>query len=376
MVIKMKKNSLTICMILLIIMFSSSCKKETIRMITGSSAAAGEKGFYLFDINLNEENLKLVLESEATPSPPYFCISGKKGLIYAVKGVKKPNGEQGGAVTTLKYDVKNGRIEKVSELDVSYEGLCFISLSKAEDFLFTADYSGGSVAVIKLDDKGIPISITDTVIYKGDEGKVSHAHMISPDPEGKRVYVTDLGLDRIVIYTLDPASGKLLQISNGIVNLPVGSGPRHFAFSSDVTKMYVINELNSTISVFNVDADGELKSIQTVTTLREGFKGESYCADIHIGSNGHFLYGSNRGENSIVTFKIGSDGLLTLAGHTSCRGDCPRNFVIDPSGKCILIGNEKSNNISFFRINEKTGIPVEPGEDYKITAPVCLKFIN
>ena len=132
--------------------------------------------------------------------------------------------------------------------------------------------------------------------------------------------------------------------------------------------------LNSTISVFNVDANGELKLIQTLTTLREGFKGKSYCADIHIGKNGKFLYGSNRGENTIVTFRIGTDGKLTLAGHTSCGGEWPRNFVIDPSGKYILVGNQKSGNISLFSIDEKTGLPVEPGKDYKITSPVCLKF--
>jgi 6-phosphogluconolactonase len=239
-----------------------------------------------------------------------------------------------------------------------------------------ANYSGGSIAVVKLDNKGIPERITDTILYAGEEGKVSHPHMISFDPAGKRVYVTDLGLDRIVIYYFDPSSGQLQQIQNGIVKLTKGAGPRHFVFSSDGTKMYVINELNSTISVFDVDPSGELKSIQTLTTLKEGFKGESFCADIHIGNNGKFLYGSNRGENSIATFRIGTDGTLTLAGHTSCGGDWPRNFVIDPSGKYILVGNERSGNISLFRIDEKTGILIEPGKDYKITSPVCLKFLN
>jgi 6-phosphogluconolactonase len=138
--------------------------------------------------------------------------------------------------------------------------------------------------------------------------------------------------------------------------------------------MYVINELNSTITFFNVRENGELQSVQTLSTLREGFKGESYCADIHIGKNGKYLYGSNRGENTIATFRIGSDGKLTLAGHTSCGGDWPRNFVIDPSGKYILVGNQKSGNISMFSIDEKSGLPVGPAKDYKISSPACLKF--
>ncbi len=181
--------------------------------------------------------------------------------------------------------------------------------------------------------KGIPVSVTDTIIYKKEEEKVSHAHMISFDPSGKRVYVTDLGLDRIVIYNFDAASGKLKQIPNGIATLPKGSGPRHFVFSQDGTRMYVICELNSTVSFFNVSKNGELKLVQTLSTLREDFKGKSYCADIHIGKDGKYLYGSNRGENTIVTFTIGPDGKLSLKGHTTCGGEWPRNFVIDPSGK-------------------------------------------
>jgi 6-phosphogluconolactonase len=370
----MKKIILTIYTIFYIMMFSNPCNSQTIRFFAGKYNDAGEKGLYLFDLNRESGTFKLLSETDAGPNPSYFCISKKTGLIYAANEVDKFKGIQGGGVTTLRYDTKTGGINKINELAIPGGGPCFISLSPGDDFLLMASYGGGSVTVVKLDAQGIPESITDTIFYKGDEGKVSHAHMISFDPAGKRVYLTDLGLDRIVIYNLDHASGQLHQIKNGIVKLAKGTGPRHFVFSSDVSNMYVIDELNSTISVFNVDSNGELKPIQTVTTLKEGFIGESFCADIHIGKNGDFLYGSNRGENTIVTFKRGSDGKLTLAGRTSCGGNWPRNFVIDPSGKYILVGNQKSGNLSLFRIDEKTGIPVETGKDYKITTPACLKF--
>jgi 6-phosphogluconolactonase len=227
--------------------------------------------------------------------------------------------------------------------------------------------------VVRLDIKGIPESVTDTISFPANEGKISHPHMISFDPAGKRVYLTDLGLDRIVIYDLDEVSGHLEQVENGIINLTGGSGPRHFVFNSAGTKMYVICELNSTISVFDVDPKGGLKSVQTLTTLGEDFKGESDCADIHLGKNEQFLYGSNRGENTIVIFRIENDGKLTLAGRTSCGGNWPRNFVIDPSGNYIVVGNERSRDISLFKINENTGIP-EYTEDYKLNTPACLKF--
>jgi 6-phosphogluconolactonase len=140
--------------------------------------------------------------------------------------------------------------------------------------------------------------------------------------------------------------------------------------------MYVINELNSTITVFDVLPNGELETIQTVTTLSEGFEGTSYCADIHIGKDGKYIYGTNRGENTIVTFRIGSDSKLTLAGHISCGGDWPRNFIIDPSGKYILVGNQRSGNISLFKIDKPTGLPEMIGKDYKISGPACLKFYD
>lgn len=372
----MKKSVLFIYSILFTMIFSISCNSQPVRLFTGKYTGPGEKGFYIFDLNREEGTFKLVSESDAGPNPSYFCISKKNGLIYAANEVMNFKSAKGGGVTTLRYDAKTGGIEKINELVVSNGSPCFISLSHDNDYLFLANYTGGSVTVVKLDDKGLPVSITDAILYKSEEGKVSHAHMISSDPAGERVYVTDLGLDRIVIYNLDRATGRLQQMENGIVKLPKGTGPRHFVFNSDGTKMYVISELNSTITVFNVEANGELKSIQTVTTLREGFKGESFCADIHIGKNGDFIYGSNRGENTIVTFRIGSDGKLSLTGHTSCGGNWPRNFVIDPSGKYILVGNQKSDNISVFNIDKSTGLPKEPARQIKVTTPACLKFIS
>jgi 6-phosphogluconolactonase len=187
------------------------------------------------------------------------------------------------------------------------------------------------------------------------------------------VYLTDLGLDRIVIYDFDAVSGHLKQIENGIIDLPAGAGPRHFVFNSAGTKLYVICELNSTVSVYDVNINGGLRPVQTLTTLGDGFSGESACADIHLGKGEKYLYGSNRGENTIVVFSVASDGKLTLAGRIPCGGNWPRNFVIDPSGKYLLVANQKSGDISLFRINEKTGIP-EYKDDYKLNTPACLKF--
>ena len=352
----------------------TSCKKEYKLFVGGFAQKSGDKGFSVFDFNSTTGKLKLVSESDVGPNPSYFCFSKKNNLFYVLNEVMEFKGESGGGLTTLKYNDETSQFEKLKEILIPYPGPCFISMSADSGYLFIANYPNGSVAVVRLDNKGIPETITDTILYVKERPDASHAHMILHDPAGKHVYVTDLGLDRVVTYNFDLKEGKLHQLENGIASLPKGAGPRHFVFNSEGSKLYVINELGSILAVFNIDDNQGLKLVQTLSTLRKGFAGNSYCADIHIGKDGKFLYGSNRGENSIVTFKIGSDGLLTLAGHTPCGGNWPRNFVLDPSGRNLLVGNQKSDSIAVFRLNRTTGLPEEPPKQFAVKAPECLKF--
>ncbi len=335
-----------------------------------------EKGMAVFDFNIGTGNLKLISRIDAGPDPSFFCYSEEREMIYVINEVMEFKGSSGGGLTTLIYNHGNGLFEKKKETLIPYGGPCYISMSPDKGFLFIANYPKGSIAVVKLDANGIPETITDTILYVKSSPDDSKAHMITSDPAGKRIYVADLGLDRIMIYDFNRNTGRLNLVNNGIVSVPKGSGPRHFTFSSDGSKMYLINELGSKMMVFNVDEIEGLKLVQTLPTFRKGYKGNNDCAEIQIGKNGKFLYGSNRGENTIVTFSIAKDGLLTLAGHTSCGGDWPRNFVIDPSGNFILVGNQKSDKISVFKIDSSTGLPKEPANQFDAAAPACLKFIN
>jgi 6-phosphogluconolactonase len=353
-------------------MIPVSSYSQAVRLFAGRYTETGGNGLFVFDLNKESGSFKLLSEADAGPSPSYFCISKKRSLIYAADEVMTFKGVNGGGVTTMKYNAEKGSLEKVSDLLVPSGGPCYISLTPGEDYLLTANYSSSSIAVVKLDGNGIPKQVTDSVIFEIADGKISHPHMIAFDPAGKKVYLTDLGLDRIVIYNFDASKGQLKQ--SGIVNLQKGSGPRHFVFNSAGTKMYVICELNSTISVFDVDTKGGLKMIQNITTLADDYKDENACADLHLGKDEHFIYGSNRGENTIVTFKVATDGKIVPAGRTACGGNWPRNFVIDPTGKYMLVANQKSGNIMLFKIDQKTGLPSETSKDYKLDAAVCLKF--
>jgi len=364
-----------ICALLMLFGFSSIGCKENPQLFVGRFTKPGEKGLYVYEFNSRNGNLELSCEVDAGPSPSFMCFSEEKGLVYTANEVMQFQGLFGGGITTLKYDVTTGSFEKVNEIHIPHGGPCYISLSDDKGYLFVANYPNGSVAVVRLDDNGVPEQITDTILYVKKTPDISNAHMILQDPAGERVYVTDLGLDRIVIYDFDREAGKLIQLENGIISLPKKSGPRHFTFNDDGSMLYLINELGSTVMVFKVDEKEGLILIQTLSTISEDFIENNYCADIHIGKDGRFLYGSNRGENTIVIFSINEDGTLSLTGRVSCGGDWPRNFTIDPSGKFIIIGNQKSNYISVFRIDRKTGFPAGNSKNYEIGAPAFHKFV-
>lgn len=368
------KTIIKIYAFVMLLMTTSYSFSQNVRLFAGRYTETGGKGFTLLDLNPETGAFKLITDAESGPSPSYFCISRSKGYIYAANEVMDFKGAKGGGLTTLKYDKTKGTVEKISDLLVPDGGPCFISLSPDEKYLLLANYSSSSLAVVKLNDKGVPEKVTDKISFQKNGNKESHPHMIAFGPGGRKVYLTDLGFDRVVIYDFDSISGKLSEAKNGIVHFADGAGPRHFVFNSDGTRLYVICELNSTIGVFEVQKDGGLKPLQTISTLAEGYKNQNACADIHIGKNGRFLYGSNRGENTIAVFRIETDGKLTSSGRTSCGGDWPRNFIIDPSGKYMVVANQKSGNIVLFNIDQKSGIPVAASKEFKLDAAVCLKF--
>lgn len=371
----MKKNLLLLLVLTSFIVAFTSCKK-TITLFSSGFVEENEKGLYVYDFDLRKGTLEKIAETELGPMPSYLCFSDKHSLIYAINEVFEFKGEFGGGLSTYKYESETHKVEKKDELLVPYGGPCNIALNHDSTYLFIAGYANGSVSAVRLDEQGLPLSVTDTILFYKDEPDDSHAHMIIQDPAGKFIYITDLGLDKIYILPFDTESGRFRQNEGKEISLPENAGPRHFVFNADGTKFYLINELGSTIMAFDVKPDGSLDLLQTAPTLDPKFINRNACADIHLGKDGRFLYGSNRGENTIVVFSVGVDGLLTLAGRVPCGGEWPRNFVIDPSGRYMLVGNQKSNEISVFRINKKTGMPEKTGVNYARKAPSCLKFWN
>lgn len=363
-----------IVMLMLAVFMLTSCEKNNRLFVGGFTRLEGEKGLTLFDFNSRTGKLEFISSFDVGPSPSFFCFSRKNRIIYVLNEVMEFKGQFGGGLSTFRYSNDEPGLEKLNEMLIPYGGPCYISMSADSGYLFIANYPNGSVAVVKLDEAGIPEKITDTILYVREEPDRSHAHMILHDPAGKYVYVSDLGLDRLVVYEFDNNHGKLNQVENGIANLPKRSGPRHFVFNESGSMLYVINELGSTTSVFRVERNGSLRLMQNLTTRSNEKIENNYCGDIHLDKKNLFLYGSNRGENTIVTYRVGDDGLIDVVGHSSCGGDWPRNFVIAPSGRFIITGNQKSDEMSVFRINKRTGLLSSVMDTARVRMPACIIF--
>ncbi len=353
----------------------SACTDDPL-MFAGGFTTGDEDGFYVYSFDKSKGSLEKISSAGTGPSPAYFCFNPANDMLYVANEVMEFRGEFGGGLTALKYNRTDNTFEKKGEMLIPYAGPCYISLSSDSNHIFIANYPNGSVAVVQLDNMGLPQTITDTILYCPEEPDRSHAHMILNNPSGERVYVTDLGLNCIYIYNLDKITGRLIETANSPVSTGEGSGPRHFTFNDDGSRLYVISELGSTVLVFEVEDDGSLVLRQQVSTRNDLSVQDNYCADIHLGKDGKFLYGSNRGENSIAVFSVGDDGLLSLAGHSSCGGDWPRNFTIDPSGRFLVAGNQKSDQVAVLKINRKTGLPGEKVSTAEMKMPACLKFIE
>jgi len=260
-------------------------------------------------------------------------------------------------------------------------GPCHLAIDNSGRTLAVANYGGGSFATIRLDADGKPGEIISLVKMEGsgpnkNRQEAAHAHGVYFDKANRFLFVPDLGIDKVLIRKFDPASSVLSGIATDDMISPPGGGPRHMAFSPDEKHTYVINELTNTVSVAQFNAEtGALKPIQEIGTLPEGFTEPNSTAEIEVHANGNFVYGSNRGHDSIVVYKRDpKSGKLTLVQHAPCGGKAPRHFKIDPSGKWLLCAHQNSDTISVLSLDPATGLLGEPKSTVRAPKPICILF--
>lgn len=328
------------------------------------------KGKGVYRIELDKKGRITEQEVVAELINPSFIKESPDGAYLFATSELSQAKEGTGYIHVL--DTRDGHRE-ISKLSSGAQAPCHIEL--VGDQVLLSNYNGG-VASVYVQSANGEISLTDEfrVPTDFDARDKPHLHSANASPSGNLVAIADLGSDRVWLFTL--AGGKLTPYAQPFVQLAAGAGPRHATWSANGRFLYVINELNSTINVLGNDAAEEKMTVlQTISTLPEGWEGKNSTADIHLHPNGAFLYGSNRGHNSIALFSVNKNsGQIAPVGHESTRGKTPRNFAIDPTGRFLHVANQDSGNITTFRLNEKSGLLMFTGQDYQIGTPSCIEF--
>ncbi len=362
---------------------SDKNSKEMLLYIgTYTSGKSISEGIYIYKFDAESGSLQPYKTVKNVVEPSYLTIAGDGKYLYAVNETEVYEGKKSGAVSAFAIDRKTGDLTFLNKVPSLGGAPCFIVAAENNKFVLAANYVGGNVSVFPIIAGGELGASVDLEQQTGtgpnkDRQESAHAHSINLDENNHFAVACDLGADKIYIYAFDKKTGKLTpNAKQPFYQTKPGAGPRHFAFHKNGKFAFSINELDSTISSLAFDAkDGTLGEVQTVTTLPADFKGKNSCADLHIAPNGKFLYGSNRGHDSVVVYKIdGQTGKLEYVENTSTGGKTPRNFVIAPNGKYLLAANQNSNSINVFRIDETSGKLTQTTNTAQVSMPVCLKF--
>lgn len=355
--------------------FGQNISKQ--KFYVGTFTSEGAKGIYLCEFDFETGEIDLKQTFLGVDNPNFLKISPDRKYLYVVNRAPKEIESTGGYISAYKIG-KNGDLSFLNKQLSHGDDPCHVDVSPDGKFVALANYGGGSTALYPVSDDGSLLAASSIIVNKGSSVDKSrqakpYAHSIRFSPFENRIFSADLGTDQLNIYELE--GDKLVQNGQKFVKLDAGAGPRHIEFYSDGNFIYVISELNSTITTFKRNGDNWAK-FQVISTLPADFKGASYCADIHISADGKYLYGSNRGHNSIAVFEINAETKkLESLGFVPVEGDWPRNFSLSPNGDFLLVANQKSGNIPVFKINKSNGMPEFTGKEIKIPAAVCIEFL-
>lgn len=353
-------------------------------LYVGTYTGARSKGIYAFRFDTREGRLTPVGLVAETPSPSFLALHPNGRSLYAVNEVNQFEGKKSGMVSAFAIDRATAQLRPLNQQSSQGTGPCHLAVDHTGRTVLVANYGGGSIASLPIDEGGRLEEAVAAIQHSGSSvskqrQKAPHAHYIQADPKNQFVLACDLGLDQVLSYRLDARTGGLQPNDPPHFAIEPGSGPRHLAFHPNGKWVYVINETSCTISACTYDAErGTLGLIETQPTLpadARGAKGMS-TAQIMVHPSGKFVYGSNRGHHSLAVFQVDqSNGKLKLVEHTPTGGKTPRNFVIHPSGQFLIAANQDSDTLTVFRINPSTGGLTPVGEPAAVGMPVSLVFL-
>jgi 6-phosphogluconolactonase len=315
-----------------------------------------------------------------TTNPSFLAISPDEKFVYAVNEVADKG--NGGRISAFAFNKADGKLSFINQQFSAGDDPCYISVDKTGKWIAIANYTSGSLSILPINSTGGLDSASAVIQHKGkgvnkerQEGPHVHCTIFSKD--NKYLFATDLGLDKIMIYPFNEQKGTLEKANAGSVSTHPGTGPRHLTFHPNNKFAYLVEEMGGIVSAYQY-AGGKLKLIQNISSLPAGYMGEIGSADIHVSSDGKFLYASNRdASNTIAIFKINQQtGKLTLVSHQSTLGKTPRNFNFDPPGNFLLVGDQNDDEIVIFKVDKKTGLLKDTGKRIEVGKPVCIKWIS
>ncbi|MSQ97647.1 MAG: lactonase family protein [Gemmataceae bacterium] len=352
------------------------------RLVFISAFAAGDKGaIHSYQLDLDTGKLKLVHRTTGAENPFYLAVSPNQKYLYSIHA-KNFGGKEHEQVAAYEVAGGTGQLKLLNRQSALGSAACYLDVDSTGKSVLVANYSTGSVAAFPVKEDGSLGVASSHIQHAGssvdpERQKGPHAHCIVVSPDNRFVFAADLGLDQVLAYRLDATKAKLTPNRQPFVRTPPGGGPRHLTFHPKGKQVYVINELSNSVTVFDYDTDsGILIEKQTIATLPKDFSGKSYCADLKITPNGRFLYGTNRGHDSIAAYRIGDDGGLKLIGIESSLGKGPQNLAITPDGKLLLCANLPGNNVAVFRVDSKTGTLASIGQPVSIPSPSCIRILT
>ncbi len=373
----MKKSLFAFLLCTFGIVYGQSVINVRYNLLIGTYTTPTSKdGIWVYEFNTLTGDFIYRSKTKDIESPSYLDISKDGRFVYSVNEVKT------GGVSSFTFNSLKGELTFINRVSSGGDGPCYVTVDDKNKFVFAGNYGSGSLCAIPLKQDG---SLGNEIqIIKQEESSIdkeihsgSHVHSTVLSPDNRFLFTPNLGTDRIYIYSFDNKKPKepLSPFNPSFISVKPGSGPRHFTFHPEGKYAYLIQEKGCAITVFGY-IDGKLTEIQSVTMLSPDYTGKVGAADIHISSDGMFLYGSNRGDaNEIVIYSIGPDGRLTYTGRQPALGKTPRNFIISPSGTFLLVANQGSNEVVIFKRDVKSGFLTPTDKRIKVERPVCLKFV-
>lgn len=341
-----------------------------------SSFASGADGaIHIYRLDLNSGKLNLISRNLDVERPFYMVLSPNKQFLYSTHESSKVIGEKSSEIAAYRISANKGKLELMNRKSTSGAVACYLELAKSGKAILVANYQMGSVASLGIQNDGSLLGMSSFFQLIGtsanlDHKSKSHAHCIILSPDNRFAFAADLGFDRIQCYRFDSDSMTLLPNDYLSVESRTGLGPRHLTFHPGGRNMYSINEFGNSITVYSYEPEsGRLLELQTISTLPDAFDGKSHAADLKISPDGRFLFGSNRGHDSIAVYSIAKDGRLTLKAIESSCGESPQNLAITPSGEFILCANITSGNVVVFKIGSETGLLTLIGKPIEVSSP-------